>query len=73
MEAGGDASNVLQEAKMPIVSNQKCGTRNVGSDGKSRITRNMMCAGDPKSKISGCQGDSGGPLVCKNKQNKWVS
>ena len=71
---GGYAANVLQEAKMPIVSNLECGKRNVNKEGESRITPNMVCAGyESGSKVSGCQGDSGGPLVCKTEASKWVS
>lgn len=71
--ANGDQANILQEAEMPIASNAECGKKNTDSNGNSRVTKNMMCAGlKENSKISGCQGDSGGPFVCRNRKNKWV-
>lgn len=62
----------LQQAKLPIVTNEKCGTRNIDRDGKSRIGDDQLCAGyvDGDFQISGCQGDSGGPFVCE-KDGKW--
>ena len=64
----------MQEAKIPIISNEQCGERNKDQSGNSRITQNMVCAGfETDSKVSGCHGDSGGPLVCKSKENRWVS
>ncbi|XP_002164216.1 elastase-1 isoform X1 [Hydra vulgaris] len=69
---GGISSNILNEAKMPIVSNKKCGEKNKNDLGTSKVTENMLCAGfENDNKVSGCHGDSGGPFVCK-KKNSWV-
>lgn len=56
---GGVTSPVLQEVKVPIMSNSECKKTKYGS---KRITDNMMCAGYPDGKKDACQGDSGGPL-----------
>ena len=36
------------------------------------ITRAMLCAGVPGTRLGGCHGDSGGPFVCKNSGGFWV-
>ncbi|XP_029001246.1 chymotrypsin B-like [Betta splendens] len=53
----------LQQAALPILSNQQC-KNNWGSN----ITDKMICAGGAGA--SSCMGDSGGPLVCQ-KDNEW--
>nr|XP_033814737.1 plasma kallikrein-like [Geotrypetes seraphini] len=60
----GTVENVLQEAKVPLLSNEECQTyyRNY------RITDLMLCAGYEQGGIDACKGDSGGPLVCKQNQ-----
>lgn len=60
---------ILQEARLPVVSNQECSILNR----YPKVTKNMLCAGHGLdfSKIqSGCQGDSGGPFVC-TKNGVW--
>jgi len=66
-------ADFLQEARMPIVSNEECGKRNTNKQGKSRILKTMMCAGynDTETIVSGCMGDSGGPFVCKTSEGFW--
>lgn len=56
--SGGSASDVLLEAQIQTVSNEKCAE--AYSDA---ITDSMMCAA-ANGKDS-CQGDSGGPLIMK--------
>ncbi|KAI2646841.1 Chymotrypsin-like protease CTRL-1 [Labeo rohita] len=51
---------VLQEATIPIVSQDRC--RQVWD--MNSITDTMICAG--ASGASSCQGDSGGPLMCQS-------
>ncbi|XP_031575197.1 chymotrypsinogen A-like isoform X2 [Actinia tenebrosa] len=66
---GEDKPNVLQEARVPIVSHRKCDRKNGQLSAIDDWT--MLCAGFKNKKKSGCQGDSGGPLVCKE-GNRWV-
>ncbi|NXO15297.1 ENTK Enteropeptidase, partial [Oriolus oriolus] len=61
----GPPSNVLQEAEVPLISNEKC------QQWLTRyITENMLCAGYDMGGIDSCQGDSGGPLTSKD-GDKW--
>lgn len=55
-------TDILHEAKIPIVSSETC--RQVYVD--YRITENMFCAGYRRGKIDSCAGDSGGPLLCRD-------
>ena len=64
----GPTSEVLMEAKMPIVSNTECKSLN-----GQLITDKMFCAGNKKGTIqSGCHGDSGGPFVCSQDYESWT-
>ncbi|XP_074142111.1 chymotrypsinogen B-like [Sminthopsis crassicaudata] len=56
--------NILQQAKVPLLSNTEC--KKVW--GKA-VTDNMICAG--ANGVTICMGDSGGPLVCK-KNGAWT-
>ncbi|MCA9737107.1 MAG: trypsin-like serine protease [Gemmatimonadetes bacterium] len=53
--AGGSVSQVLQEAPLPVISNQQCGQAFQG------LTDGMIC-GAPTLGTGSCQGDSGGPF-----------
>ena len=68
LKPGGPSPDELQQAKVPLVSNQNC-TKN-GSYAAHQITPEMLCAGFPEGGIDACQGDSGGPLVCED-NGKW--
>ncbi|XP_056116460.1 trypsin-2-like [Rhinichthys klamathensis goyatoka] len=61
LQAGGQASVILQEVMIPIVNNSACYNAYGGG-----ITSNMICAGllNEGGKDS-CQGDSGGPMVSR--------
>lgn len=48
----GNASDVVREVKVPIMTNDECKTKNY--DPKD-ITENMMCAGYDTGKIDACQ------------------
>ncbi|XP_065711316.1 enteropeptidase [Patagioenas fasciata] len=63
---GGPTSNVLQEAEVPLISNEKCQELMP----EYNITENMICAGHDAGGVDSCQGDSGGPLTFEdgNKQ-----
>ncbi|XP_048584837.1 chymotrypsin-like protease CTRL-1 isoform X2 [Nematostella vectensis] len=76
----GSAAPVLQQARMPVVSNRACAEKlntspNGGLHTDNRtweVTDSMVCAGDAGiTKTSGCYGDSGGPFVCKT-ADRWV-
>ncbi|XP_064008223.1 enteropeptidase [Pogoniulus pusillus] len=62
----GPTSNILKEAEVPLISNEKCQQWMP----EYSITENMICAGYDKGGIDSCQGDSGGPLTCED-GNKW--
>lgn len=77
----GDSATILQQARMPVVSNGACAAKldtspNGGLHTDNRtwiVTSKMICAGDAgHTKTSGCFGDSGGPLQCKNTAGQWV-
>ena len=59
LASGGEKPNVLIEARIPIISQQRCIQAY-----PLRIDNGMMCAGVEEGGIDSCQGDSGGPLVC---------
>uniref|UniRef100_T1J342 Peptidase S1 domain-containing protein n=1 Tax=Strigamia maritima TaxID=126957 RepID=T1J342_STRMM len=67
-EGHGDlfGSNVLREAKVPIVEREEC--LNVYED--YFISENMFCAGYKRGRVDSCAGDSGGPLLC-DVDGKW--
>lgn len=56
---GGQASDVLRSAEVPLVGDERCGEA-YGGDFDARA---MVCAGLPEGGVDSCQGDSGGPLV----------
>ena len=69
-EGLGSSANILQEAKLPVVTNKNCSLLN----GKERISKGMVCGGyglDFSHNQSGCNGDSGGPFVC-GKGDTWT-
>jgi secreted trypsin-like serine protease len=53
-------TDVLREAPVPLVGDQKC------QDAfEYEITKSQMCAGYRRGGIDTCAGDSGGPLMCE--------
>ena len=63
---GGPAANILQQAKLPLVSHEVCKQKYRTIDRRAHL-----CAGEGRSGASGgCNGDSGGPLVCEE-GNTW--
>jgi len=77
----GESAPILQEARMPVVSNSACAAKldtspkgGLHTDNRTWIvTSKMMCAGDAeKTKTHGCFGDSGGPFQCKKTAGQWV-
>ncbi|ESP04644.1 hypothetical protein LOTGIDRAFT_179982 [Lottia gigantea] len=62
-------SNVLQEARVPIVNRKRC-----QSVFDYEIGRTQVCAGYKKGGVDSCAGDSGGPLMCSKTvkgQQRW--
>jgi secreted trypsin-like serine protease len=55
---GGDRSQVLRKATVPVISDSGCSASYGVFDSVG-----MMCAGYPRGGTDACQGDSGGPLV----------
>ncbi|XP_075117201.1 hepatocyte growth factor activator serine protease [Leptodactylus fuscus] len=64
-----DYATVLQEAIVPIVSDNKCSSPEVYG---SELTENMFCAGYFDCDIDACQGDSGGPLACQRDKISYL-
>jgi trypsin len=54
---GGDTPDTLQEAQVPIATDDYCGGAYDDFDATT-----MICAGFPQGGVDTCQGDSGGPL-----------
>uniref|UniRef100_A0A8V0XNX7 Transmembrane serine protease 15 n=1 Tax=Gallus gallus TaxID=9031 RepID=A0A8V0XNX7_CHICK len=63
----GPTSNILQEAVVPLISNEKCQEWLP----EYSISKNMICAGYDMGGVDSCQGDSGGPLMSED-GNQWV-
>ncbi|KAK4830638.1 hypothetical protein QYF61_012481 [Mycteria americana] len=62
----GPTSDILQEAEVPLISNEKCQQWMP----EYSITENMICAGYDIGGVDSCQGDSGGPLTLED-GTKW--
>ncbi|ASR34794.1 serine protease [Prauserella marina] len=58
LEEGGDKSDTLRSAQVPVVDDATCGEAYTSYDAKT-----MLCAGYPEGGVDACQGDSGGPLM----------
>jgi len=66
LRSGGGAPEILQEAKIRVMSNEECTTDFKYK--RSEIDETMLCAqgrGANGQPSDACQGDSGGPLVCE--------
>ena len=63
----GANPDILQEAKVKLVSKESCHTI-FGSD----ITPRMICAGGD-GVTDACQGDSGGPLMCERDHKFYLT
>lgn len=55
--SGGDAPAVMQEARVPIVTDGACASVYRGFEPATQV-----CAGYPEGGVDTCQGDSGGPM-----------
>ncbi|KAE8603575.1 hypothetical protein XENTR_v10014377 [Xenopus tropicalis] len=62
----GPLSDVIMEARVPVLSQEACRS----TLGKNMLTSTMFCAGYLNGGIDSCQGDSGGPLTCQDPISK---
>ncbi|MBK1786722.1 S1 family peptidase [Prauserella cavernicola] len=58
LSEGGEKSQTLRGAQVPVVDDPTC-----GESYRTYDPQTMLCAGFPEGGIDACQGDSGGPLV----------
>lgn len=65
-QSQGPIPNILQEAQVPLITNEKCQQQMP----EYNITNTMICAGYNEGGIDTCQGDSGGPLMCQQ-ESRW--
>ena len=68
-EEGGNASDVLLKADVPIVADSTCATA-YALHAPPVDPSTMLCAGDGVHDT--CQGDSGGPLMVRDAAGNWA-
>uniref|UniRef100_A0AAY4B8U7 pancreatic elastase II n=1 Tax=Denticeps clupeoides TaxID=299321 RepID=A0AAY4B8U7_9TELE len=64
---GGPIADILQQARLPVVSYSVCSQPDWWG---TLVTNSMVCAGGD-GQLASCNGDSGGPLNCQNSQGIW--
>jgi len=67
LQMGGNRTNVLMQASVPIKDNATCHRSYPG-----KLHDSMFCAGLDQGGIDTCQGDSGGPMVCENSGRFYI-
>lgn len=69
--AGGVLPTVLQEVRVPIISNDRCKNMFLSAGRHEYIPDIFMCAGYDAGGHDSCQGDSGGPLQVQQEDGHW--
>ena len=67
LQMGGNRTNVLMQASVPIKDNATCHRSYPG-----KLHDSMFCAGLDQGGIDTCQGDSGGPMVCEHSGRFYI-
>nr|XP_033798819.1 transmembrane protease serine 3 [Geotrypetes seraphini] len=63
-EEGGDSTQFMEYAGIPLISNKVCNAKSVYG---GIVSSSMLCAGYLEGGVDTCQGDSGGPLACEER------
>ncbi|KAH6946609.1 hypothetical protein HPB50_014200 [Hyalomma asiaticum] len=59
----GEYADVLSEAVLPVVANEKCQEAYESAGVPLTVSEAMFCAGQANATSDACSGDSGGPMV----------
>ena len=63
MQEEGKASDVLRQARVPVLSDEECATAYPPDSRDAFLAASMFCAGELEGGTDACNGDSGGPLL----------